>query len=383
MFFIRFIFSLILFLFNRSNIYLSLLLLLFNPLINFLYSNIKSNNYYISSNDILIYSIGQIIYIYETIFIISENKLNIVYNKYQTNIIISSIVDFFYYIYRTLYNINETIKNYISKKIICLIKFITFYCIKCIKNNPDKLQQIINSLSSKNKFNAHLIASIIPDPYLLDESINNGKINKAYEEDLNKIKINTQNFVINSEEDLNKNEANIQESVINSEEDQKQAKKLNNTDPLYNFPVDMFFTNNNLTQELPSNLSNLSNLFNNVSKINSDKINSDKINSDKINSDKIFKILQLNINFINYIKKNILNILPIPNNELENEILKIESKINLFLIKYNTNIINTNTTNTKHTKNNLELNELLNLIKKQNSDNIIDEYQIIDTIILD
>jgi len=373
MFFIRFIFSLILFLFNRSNIYLSLLLLLFNPLINFLYSNIKSNNYYISSNDILIYSIGQIIYIYETIFIISKNKLNIVYNKYQTNIIISSIVDFFYYIYRTLYNINETIKNYISKKIICLIKFITFYCIKCIKNNPDKLQQIINSLSSKNKFNAHLIASIIPDPYLLDESINNGKINKAYEEDLNKIKINTQNFVINSEEDLNKNEANIQESVINSEEDQKQAKKLNNTDPLYNFPVDMFFTNNNLTQELPSNLSNLSNLFNNVS----------KINSDKINSDKIFKILQLNINFINYIKKNILNILPIPNNELENEILKIESKINLFLIKYNTNIINTNTTNTKHTKNNLELNELLNLIKKQNSDNIIDEYQIIDTIILD
>ena len=59
---IKLILSIVLLLINKSNWYLSFLLLLANPLLPIIYSYIISSNYFLESNDVMTNSMGLAIF---------------------------------------------------------------------------------------------------------------------------------------------------------------------------------------------------------------------------------------------------------------------------------------------------------------------------------
>ena len=378
---IKLILSFILLLINRSNWYLSFLLLLANPLVPIIYSYIISNNYFIGSNDIMTNSIGLAIYATEKTYLYAYDKINTWYNQPQIkdNFFMKMAISCLFFVYKCLKYIDDAFKSYMIKQIINAIKFISFNAVLYIKSNPEQLQKVLNQTG--RPIDAKFICSMIPDPYLLSESLNTNSLQTAYENDMKKL--NKENNLKQTQSDQTPNQSTDQKETSKiSEENIDTNKQALNTqipldqekfaDPMYQMP---FFATNFLLQN-PSSLINLSKSIkttieqsNKQNTLNQTKQVDNQTN--QINMHQLTTVMQSNIKFINSVKEvlsdeNVKSALKSESNktnisysDIEQQIKDTEQQINLFLLKC--------TKNKKKESRNNKLNSILSEIKSDNA----------------
>lgn len=385
---IKLILSITLLLINKSNWYLSFALLLSNPLLPIIYSYIVSSNYFLGSNDIMTNSMGLALYGLEKACLYAYAKINDWFEQpnIKDNFFMKITVSCLFFIYRCLKYIDDVFKAFIVKQIINVIKFITFNAILYVKSNPEQLQKILNQ--SGRPIDAKFICSMIPDPYLLSESLKTNSLQNAYDNDIKKI--NEQSNPTNEQSTVQSTQSNTQNEQAQTEQNKSfdqtnstdKINLANQIDPMYQMP---FFATNFLFQN-PNNLSSMLNLSKSIkntidqtNKNNSNEETEKSTNVEQINLHQVTNVMQSNIKFINYVKELLLNenvklalqTDPMICLNLENKIKETEQKINLFLIKCKKQQKENKTNKTdKNDQSNINKFNLLSEIKSDNKNKI-------------
>jgi len=139
---VKIILSTGLYLYNRSQWGLSLFILLSNPIIELFNIYFIDNNFLLTSDNFLLKMCALLIYCHRRVIYFYYILLNDLFNKF--NIYDDPLVNHIIFYYNKLKNVDDSFKFFIVSKFIDGIKMITLNMIIYIKNNPEKVQLLLN-----------------------------------------------------------------------------------------------------------------------------------------------------------------------------------------------------------------------------------------------